>query len=55
MRLGQRIGVVDLTKLVIGKGLENRLLSDHESLDRYGELMSTYGFAIDEVKTEDGI
>lgn len=53
-RLGQRIGVVDLTKLLIGKGLENRLLSDHESLDRYRELMTTYRFVIDEVKPSDG-
>jgi hypothetical protein len=45
-RLARRIGVVDVTRLLIGKGLENRLLADRESLDRYRELMTTYRFAL---------
>lgn len=42
--LARRIGTVDFVKLLIGKGLENRLLSEREVLDSHGELMVTYRF-----------
>lgn len=53
--LARMVGVIDLTKLIIGKGLENHLLTETETVDRNGNLMTTYRFSLDAGRrSEDG-
>lgn len=49
-RLGHEIGAVDLARLLIGKGLENGLLAERETVDKEDRLLSTYCFHLQPVR-----
>jgi hypothetical protein len=45
-RLARRVGGVDLTRLLLGKGLEIGMLDEKETLDEWDNLLTIYSYAL---------